>query len=224
MRLPVLCLACLLSGAATPAFAADATATPLKLAIADPGRAPDDIARDAKMKPADVMTFAGVKPGSVVAELAPEQGYYARILSILIGPKGNHYLVVPFTGAINADTLRKQTKGQDLPVDEAHAVADIAGYENMLVIWEDLALDGGQFAREFDDPLADPTAVHLEFLFARTAGADAAARSREVGPELGKSRQLIFELRQLHLQATLAGAGMQGEDVENQPELGRAHV
>ena len=57
-----------------------------------------------------------------------------------------HYLVVPFTGAINADTLRKQTKGQDLPVDEAHAVADIAGYENMLVIWEDLALDGGQFA------------------------------------------------------------------------------
>lgn len=128
------------------AQAADMVSPALKLAIADPARDPDDIKRDGVMKPADVLSFARIKSGQIVAELAPGQGYYSRILSRLLGPKGALYMVVPFTGAINADTLRKQANGAALPIDDAHAVKDIAGYENMLVIWEDLALDGGQFA------------------------------------------------------------------------------
>jgi predicted methyltransferase len=147
MRLPLFCFSVLLACTClSSANAADAISPALKMAIADPGRAPDDIARDKSVDPADAIAFAGIKPGQDVAELAPGDGYYSRILSILTGSKGAVYLLVPFTGAINADTLRKQTKGQDLPVDTAYAVADIRGYENMLVLWEDLALDGGQFA------------------------------------------------------------------------------
>ncbi len=147
MRLPSLCCCSLLVCAFTSsANAADAVSPALKSAIADPARPFDDMARDKTTDPATTLAFAQIKPGQMIAELAPGDGYYSRILSTLIGRKGALYMLVPFTGTLNAANLRKQTKGQDLPVDIAHEVADVKGYENMLVLWEDLALDGGQFA------------------------------------------------------------------------------
>ncbi len=40
------------------------------------------------------MTFAGVKPGSTVAELAPGGGYFTRILVGTVGAKGHVYAMV----------------------------------------------------------------------------------------------------------------------------------
>jgi len=57
-------------------------------AVADAGRPAADRDRDANRKPAQVIAFAGVRPGMVVAELDPARGYYTRILAKAVGPKG----------------------------------------------------------------------------------------------------------------------------------------
>ncbi len=64
-------------------------------AVAHADRPETDRARDAARKPAEIVAFAGVKPGDVIAELAPGGGYYTRILSRTVGPGGHVYAVVP---------------------------------------------------------------------------------------------------------------------------------
>jgi predicted methyltransferase len=65
---------------AAPAFAAKA--------VEDAGRPAADRERDANRKPAQVVAFAGVRPGMVVAEIDPARGYYTRILARAVGPRG----------------------------------------------------------------------------------------------------------------------------------------
>ena len=67
------------------------------------------------------------------------------------------------------------------------------------------------------DALADDPPVGLELCLAGTAGADAAARAREVRPEACQAGQLVLELRKLDLEAPLVGAGMLREDVQDEP-------
>ena len=56
-------------------------------------RPDSDKARDADRKPAELMAFGGIKSGAVVAELAPGGGYYTRLISLAVGPKGHVYTV-----------------------------------------------------------------------------------------------------------------------------------
>jgi predicted methyltransferase len=66
----------------------------ISAAVADAGRPDADKARDPNRKPAEVLAFAGVKPGMVVAELAPGGGYYTRLLAKVVGPKGKVFALV----------------------------------------------------------------------------------------------------------------------------------
>jgi predicted methyltransferase len=66
----------------------------LTAAVADPARPEADRARDADRKPAETMHFAGIHPGQVIVELAPGGGYYTRLLSAAVGPKGKVYAVI----------------------------------------------------------------------------------------------------------------------------------
>jgi len=66
----------------------------LKAVLADAGRPEADKARDADRKPAELVAFAGVKPGSTIAELAPGGGYFTRILTGAVGAKGHVYAMV----------------------------------------------------------------------------------------------------------------------------------
>ncbi len=66
------------------------------------------------------------------------------------------------------------------------------------------------------DLVADDPAVRLELRLARAARADAALRARKVRPQAREARQLVLELRQLHLQAALVRACVLGKDVEDQ--------
>src|SRR3954466_12657031 len=61
--------------------------------LADPIRPEADRVRDADRKPAEVIAFAHVGPGDKVAELAPGGGYFTRILSGAVGPRGIVYAV-----------------------------------------------------------------------------------------------------------------------------------
>ena len=49
------------------------------------------IATDGNRKPAETIAFAGVKPGMVVGEFYPGGGYFTRMLSDVVGPKGHVY-------------------------------------------------------------------------------------------------------------------------------------
>jgi predicted methyltransferase len=64
-------------------------------AVASANRPAADTARDAARKPAEVLTFAGVKPGQKVLELIPAGGYFTRILSGAVGPKGHVTEAIP---------------------------------------------------------------------------------------------------------------------------------
>ncbi|HEY5711429.1 MAG TPA: methyltransferase [Allosphingosinicella sp.] len=63
-------------------------------AVADPTRPAEDAARDPGRKPAEIVAFAGVRPGDRIVELAPGGGYYTRILARSVGPRGHVYAVV----------------------------------------------------------------------------------------------------------------------------------
>ncbi len=64
-------------------------------AVADPARPQADRDRDADRKPAESVAFAGVKPGETVADLIPGSGYFTRIFSAVVGPKGHVYAAAP---------------------------------------------------------------------------------------------------------------------------------
>jgi predicted methyltransferase len=59
--------------------------------LADPIRPEADRVRDSDRRPAELVAFAGVKPGDRVAELAPGGGYFTRVLSGVVGPDGRIY-------------------------------------------------------------------------------------------------------------------------------------
>ena len=61
--------------------------------LSDPIRPPEDVARDADRKPAELLAFAGVRKGMKIAELAPGGGYFTRILTGAVGPTGHVYAV-----------------------------------------------------------------------------------------------------------------------------------
>lgn len=78
------------------AAVAQAPSPTIKAAVADTGRPAVDRYRDDRRKPAETVAFAGVGEGMTVAELIPGNGYYTRILSKAVGPKGRVY-TLPFT-------------------------------------------------------------------------------------------------------------------------------
>ena len=61
-------------------------------ALAHEGRTDADRTRDRTSKPADVVAFAGVKPGMTVLDFFAGGGYYSEILSHTVGPKGKIWL------------------------------------------------------------------------------------------------------------------------------------
>lgn len=64
-------------------------------AVADAGRPEADRKRDEDRKPLDMLAFVGVKPGMKVADLIPGGGYFTRIFSAAVGPKGTVYAYLP---------------------------------------------------------------------------------------------------------------------------------
>jgi predicted methyltransferase len=84
-----------LSLAGVAAVAQGEVPAAIAAAVADAGRPEADKARDVHRKPAEIVAFAGVKPGDKVAEFLPGGGYYTRILAKAVGPQGHVYALVP---------------------------------------------------------------------------------------------------------------------------------
>ncbi|UAL12512.1 class I SAM-dependent methyltransferase [Caulobacter segnis] len=91
--------------------------------LSDPSRPAADMIRDKDRHPGEVLAFAGVRPGAKVADLIPGGGYFTRILSKAVGPKGRVYAYVP-------DELTKLAKREPA----VNAIARDPAYPNVTVI------------------------------------------------------------------------------------------
>lgn len=58
-------------------------------------RPPVEFTRDKFYKPGEILAMTGIKPGMVAVDLMPDSGYYMRILSDIVGPRGHVYAVIP---------------------------------------------------------------------------------------------------------------------------------
>ncbi len=88
--LAFLLASCLL--AAPPARAAEIPAN-IAAAVAAPERPAADRERDARDRPAELLTFAGVKPGMKVVDFFGGGGYWTELFSRAVGPTGSVTLV-----------------------------------------------------------------------------------------------------------------------------------
>ena len=79
---------------AAPAAAQSVTPA-IQQALANPARPEADRARDAPRKAAELLAFAGVKPGDKVADFIMGGGYWTKILASLVGPEGRVYAYQP---------------------------------------------------------------------------------------------------------------------------------
>ncbi|MGH8288944.1 MAG: class I SAM-dependent methyltransferase [Steroidobacteraceae bacterium] len=104
------------------AFAATHVSRAIAAAVADPHRPAADRARDAERKPAACVAFADVHPGETIAELFPGTGYFTRIFSRVVGPKGHVYEFQP----------KPRKPGAPVPVNAI--AADPHYYHNITVI------------------------------------------------------------------------------------------
>ncbi len=78
-----------------PAAAQPASPSFTAAAVANPDRPAEDKARDALRHPLELINFAGLKQGDSVADFVPGAGYFTRIFSNVVGPKGHVYAIVP---------------------------------------------------------------------------------------------------------------------------------
>ncbi len=127
--------------AAGPAIAQTPGAASMSIAdaVAAPDRPDKDRARDAARKPAELIAFAGVKSGDVVVDVMPGTGYWSRIFSGIVGPKGQVFAYVP-----------EEIAGfKSDPVGTAKAMAAEPGRGNVQVKTHPLVVEGGP-ANVFD--------------------------------------------------------------------------
>jgi predicted methyltransferase len=114
-------LAPLLLAVASISIASSPKISPvIEEAVADPGRPADNKAADELRKPAETLAFAGVKPGMVVGEFYPGGGYFTRMLSDVVGPKGHVYGIEndKWKGAVEANNaLVAEGKWKNVSMD-----------------------------------------------------------------------------------------------------------
>lgn len=64
-------------------------------AVRNRDRPAQEVALDTWRKPAEVIAFAGIKPGDRVADFMSGNGYFTRLFSRIVGPRGHVYAFLP---------------------------------------------------------------------------------------------------------------------------------
>jgi len=100
-------VALLVAGASCLQAAPASNAAQIAKALADPGRA-SQRGDDARRHPAELVGLSGVHSGQRVLDLIPGSGYWTRIFSKIVGPKGKVYAVwpAPYAREASGDVAR----------------------------------------------------------------------------------------------------------------------
>lgn len=202
-RLLSVCALALCAGSAAPLYAASSIPAAVSAAVDHYARPPVDRARDADRKPAEVLAFSGIKPGDKVGEFAPGKGYYTRILSKLVGPKGHVYTVVPapaypplasalISGKVKADAPPPESLSAALEIQDIRSE-----YPNVTALWQQL----GEFGASFSVPEqldAIVTVDNYHDLHVKGwAVADISYRGRPKWPQLDVAAEMKVTFRAL---------------------------
>ncbi len=107
--------ALLLAGGASAFSAPVEVSANIAKAIDDPARTQADRDLDAARKPAELLSFIGVKPGQTVVDVFPGP-YYDRLFADAVGPTGKVYMFIP-------TEITKEIK-TPLPANGSHPMAD----------------------------------------------------------------------------------------------------
>jgi predicted methyltransferase len=130
--------------AQAPAAAAEDAA--LAAAVAGSWRSADDKARDAVRRPAEVLSFWGLKPGAAILEVQPGGGWWTQILAPYAARTGGSY------SATSADLANPQLTPAQRQAREAFAAryADEKTYGKVqLVNWGPVAAPLAENAYDF---------------------------------------------------------------------------
>ncbi len=131
-------LACSQQDSESSAGSADASAVDAAsyaAAVANTSRPEADLSRDAGRKPADVLEFFGIAPGMSVLDLFSGGGYYAEILSHLVGPDGH---IVAHANMAYLNFVGDEFKAR-------HADNRLANVDVLMAENNELKLDANQF-------------------------------------------------------------------------------
>ena len=144
------------TGMALTAASASAAPSPAVVAaLADPARTAAEKARDDQRKAAEVVEFAGIKPGDKVADLFPGSGYFTHIFSKVVGPNGVVYAAVgngkestppPANPAFSNIQVNTQAWGEFAPAEKLDVVFNSQFYHDL-------------FNPEFNRPTGGPEGV-----------------------------------------------------------------
>lgn len=132
-------------------------------AINDKERPEEDRKLDANRKPAQMVEFSGIKPGSLVMDIVPGSGYFTRIFAKVVGEKGRVYAYSP--NEVDA-FIQKRSPGMDVMkqfaqyknVSVLHApINSLSSPEELDVIW--ISQNYHDFFNKFFEP-ADVVAIN----------------------------------------------------------------
>jgi len=84
---PLLCAALLFANSHA------AEQDPYDAAVGHPGRPAADLTRDSLDHPAGILRLTGIGPGMKVADVLAGDGYYSELLSYIVGPRGQVFLI-----------------------------------------------------------------------------------------------------------------------------------
>src|SRR5688572_10293564 len=96
-----------------------------KAAVEHAGRTAADRERDKRDQPAELLSLAGIKPGMRVADVLAGGGYYSELLSYVVGPKGEVFLINNAAyDSWSGDGLKKRLEKGRLP-NVKHKTVDL---------------------------------------------------------------------------------------------------
>lgn len=127
------------SAAPTPAASVDHAAA----AMVDARRPEADRARDDLRQTRAMLEFTGLTPGMAVADIRPEEGFFSRLFSVMVGEQGRVYAFVP-----NQTAARENAFGDALATDYPNVVRITGKLEEMVF---DRPLDVVFMGEEYHD-------------------------------------------------------------------------
>jgi predicted methyltransferase len=98
----------------------------VEAAMNDARRPEADRARDDLRQTRAMLEFTGLRPGMAVADIRPEEGFFTRLFSVMVGEQGRAYAFVP-----NQTAARENAFGDALAADYPNVVRLTGKLEEM---------------------------------------------------------------------------------------------
>lgn len=194
-------------GSSRPSSSAIAQPAAADAALKNPQRRPADRTQDDRRKAAAVLDFFGIQPGMVVLDLYSGGGYYAELLSYLVGPEGrvvahNNTPYLSFAGTEVAERYREgrlpnveqliaENNELELPVQRFDAVVMIKAYHDVYFVDDEIGwarIDRPEFLREVFDAMKPGAVLGIvDHAAAPGAAPESGGTLHRIDPEVIKS-------------------------------------